>query len=127
MTLQEKITPYLPYGLRVSCGDSKSMEREMTHDYWDGSKVCLSAVLSNKYKPILHPLSEIEDELKNELKEKARKLGYGDWWFNDQVLHLENGHHGLVPYWMILDLIKKKVDVFQMIPSGEAIDINTLN
>jgi len=62
-TLTEKdLKYYLGTGLKINCGHLYGL-RELTHDYFDDARVCLTAVLRAGYRPLLLPLSALTEPL----------------------------------------------------------------
>lgn len=62
-TLTEKdLKYYLGTGLKINCGHLYLI-RELTHDYFDDARVCLTAVLRGNYRPLMLPLSALTEPL----------------------------------------------------------------
>lgn len=140
----KRLAPYLPYELRcqVTEKDAKGSDPEIAvlkAIYTNNTYVFYDLVESHKgfrsVKPILHPLSDLENMFESdtfEIKEFAEYVG-GDWCdiYDDAIIHIaENIHTGInilaLPYHLTEWLILLHFDVFGLIKEGLAIDINTL-
>jgi hypothetical protein len=130
------IAPYLPYGLKICWENIESNIVIVTMDL-TGEKtntINLLDVIELEYKPILRPLShltkEIEDTEECLLDYIVEKLGshcvnYDDWVSSA----IEDGIELRIvqaPYEVIEYCFENHYDVFQLIPRGLAIDINTI-
>lgn len=135
------LTPYLPYELKGK-------------EYPDGAMYELLSLSMDKFswrpfyesgefgrlphridcKPILHPLSDLTKEIEvdgekfvpakiveEKFIERFKVKSIGDGWADNLTEYLRS-----YPYGMIELLIKWHFDVFGLIESGLAIDINTL-
>lgn len=144
MKLEEKhIIPYSPYKVKVSCGESRGLDRELTHDYFDDEKVCITAVLnSDNCKLILRPLSDLTkleeqiqqnypcdlifryyDSGENNLTMSVTYKMMGDA-FTDILINRNSIDNS--PYWFVCFCLENHLDVFNLIPNNLAIDVNTL-
>jgi len=135
------ISPYLPYGLKcqtfwinednsieeegiseivgikIDCDNSTENPIKVVRKTRPNSKyLTYYAYNYNECKPILRPLSDLT---KDELREQ------GFWHHIDYLTH-EKQNPIKAPYKMVEYLFSKHFDVFGLIESGLAIDINTI-
>jgi hypothetical protein len=114
--LFEKIAPYLPYNLDIMFSGKKGKLFDRF--------VITGRVIKFKFKPILRPLSDLKER---DFRNECFELGYDDIFnFNNLWLIVRKKQYTLLPQGIYLWLIKNHFDVFGLIESGEAIDINTL-
>ena len=127
------LAPYLPYGLKYQLKGNFPIEKwkeniieeiqELTVDY-------VHKVLTwDTCKPILHPLSDFNEEYKIQIIEEDF---YGDDGHMDHLVEVIEGKVyapsiGLIiTYEQMQKLFEWHFDVFNLIPEGLAIDINTI-
>ncbi len=116
----KQLAPYLPYGLKVTNGKEIA---EITLRNADDLQ------FATDFKPILRPLSDLDNE-------NVDGYVYSDWLIEKyQSSYVENQINSIkedirwinhCEYVIINDLIEWHFDVFNLIPQGLAIDINTL-
>jgi hypothetical protein len=126
------LAPYLPYGLKVLANQRQrtlhGISQDVAYLYYNG----LKPYFFKEFKPILRPLSEFTYD---DIMQIREHLGIGQWcdyydtyfdaWFDDAC-----SIHKFVlqcPYDIMQFFLECKFDVFNLIPQGLAIDINTLN
>ena len=135
------LAPYLPYKLKCLYTHTNKIgtisniytigegynddDLKLSIDYSEGEHIWM-------FKPILRPLSEFEYDHIVQIKEHLR-IGqwcdyydtYFDAWFDD-IANIDK----LVlqcPYEIMQFFLECHFDIFNLIPQGLAIDINTLN
>ena len=116
------LATYLPYGLKVETKwynfitrDTKTEVKEM-----DLSGLSLRNDWQMKsYKPILRPLSDFtrSDAVLEHCSEELKIL---------ILLAMKNGYIDDLPHWFMVHCFERHYDVFNLIPDGLAIDINTI-
>lgn len=109
------ICPYLPYGLKVTNGNETV---EITVRNID------MLLLSQDFKPILRPLSDLTKEeyfsvWKFEMDEESLVFHFLGLDYESRFLDKYS-----LSFWN--DLLSKHFDIFDLIPKGLAIDINSL-
>lgn len=120
------LAPYLPYGVRFGLTSSKNQfvctgltiheDGIMAHHKKGSSNVSLEKY----YKPILRPLSDLNQPHFSVLRRITSRFEIGDHvWFSGAI-NL-NDLNKVQSY-----LLEHHFDVFGLIPAGLAIDINTL-
>lgn len=105
------LAPYLPYNLNFYIEDIDGTRLDnwaMTID------TPLRKIIEFQNKPILHPLSYLTEE-------HANNCNYSHRDFKWEIINQN------VPIKIWNDLLKNHWDVFELIPEGLAIDINTLD
>jgi hypothetical protein len=134
------LAPYLPYGLKVKLiefnrnykvGSMYDLSIQLLHDrFKSGSN-------SEIFKPILRPISDLfnedfeKDELGFSFLERLINKRKCDAEY-DFIEALEDDKSSadekmqFAPYSIIVKLLEKHFDVFGLIPTGLAIDINTI-
>lgn len=131
----EEINPYLPYGLIFQTNDDCKLFKATTF-YQDGVAYDDNSESWNSFediKPLLFPLSCLDQEINvngetfvpiDEISEKYYTLNYESQmkriiedsiWIN----HCE--------YLLVLELIKNKIDVFNLIGQGKALNVLTID
>lgn len=137
MTLIEKLAPYLPYGLSLFRNkETYILKGVFISRKGDTMLECLNDCvpgprLAELYKPILKPMSDLlESDLPYLMNDHSTDY-FADTDNYIKVMEYIDGnifHHytEFLPYGLINWLLKNHYDVFGMIESGEAIDINTL-
>lgn len=128
------LAPYLPYGLKINLNRNKGMYMASNIDLLK-TDISFNSGVSEAYvmydqvsygmhdiKPILRPLSDLD----------VRKIDIPDSYlieknFDGNII-LQRGNVWSCD-WRIVDqyLFENHYDVFELIPAGLAIDINTLN
>ncbi len=131
MELQLKhLSPYLPYGLKIFVCEN---ECEMTiEDEMDSETICLRDVIENYHKPMLRPLSDLNNEITVgdnkicpidyleekyytlDLHKQCERIMEDSRWIN----HCE--------YILIQYLLEWHFDVNDLIENNLAIDINSI-
>lgn len=135
----EHLAPYLPYGLRAKLGD-KTADMHVTFEMICGSDIenvpCFRKHSRDKYpiKPILHPLFDLTKEItvdgeKFKPFDSLYKLSDYTEYLNS--LEEQDNKYDLYtpsrwPYELFEKLLEWRFDVFGLIKSGLAIDVNTL-
>ena len=143
----EQIALYLPYDLQWLCLDKESEEYELHYmtgifsysgemQVQVGSyDISLEDDLEDDvelYKPVLRPLNEVEDFIRN-LWDKGDKTvqEYCSYEFLEchdlLVEELYNERVENLPYGVLKILLENHFDVFDLIFEGLAIDINEIN
>lgn len=113
----KNLAPYLPYGLKI-----KSMN-DIVYTMCDKgglSNLAIADLIDNPelYTPILRPLSDYEKFEQIVAEMTCYEMGMID----------ENANHSkMISYLTVELMFKYHIDVFNLIPQGLAIDINTLN
>jgi hypothetical protein len=136
------LAPYLPYGLKIEMIDLKGGRCGIyTLDVNAGSGglvyVGVDRVMSKELKPILRPLSDLtkEIEVDGQMFVASEKIfqnvmrggkhesdiNYAFGCKESLLMHMES-----MPYHAMIKLFEWHFDVFGLIDSGLAIDINTL-
>ena len=126
MTLLEKLAPYLPYDTPI----------RYKYTYGNETEVKLKGIHLNNLelmtycKPILRPLSDLSNNYMESWCEildefSPREYSAFEERFNSFLSPLSKFDFLTVNQYKVL--IKNNFDVFSMIESGEAIDINTIN
>lgn len=124
------LAPYLPYGLKWALVEAYPEGTEVTthkmsslstdlegHEEWwnmDGDNY----LLTDDYKPILRPLSDLKSHELYPLIKDNLGFKYDD---------LKGGSTYNSSFGIVERLISYHFDVFGLIDKGRAIDINTLN
>lgn len=114
-----EIVGYLPYGLNFLDNNNK---------LWQLSLNNCSFALDKKWKPILHPLSELTKEIEVN-GEKFVPIEYNAFKNSrDHLLEFQNGfaHYKSVKYGIIQRLYEWHFDIHNLINRNLAIDINTI-
>jgi hypothetical protein len=122
----EKVTPYLPYGLKYLDKDTNeltvmrsiSTEINLIDMGWGNAHDL------KEFKPILNPLSYFKEVIIKDIRidlELSHNQTMEFLGFMDGVINLENITLGL--YYA---MCKKHIDFNRLIEAGLAIDINTL-
>ena len=115
------LSPYLPYGLKVMCKGQKfnvaylSTKRIAYINQEDDLRKLTWEQSSEVVKPILNPLKNLTGEMASNCGYKRLKT------------FIQDIGRKKVPVWVWDDLLNNHWDVFNLIPEGLAIDINTLN
>jgi len=120
------LAPYLPYGLKcqlskhqIKYGETHSLvvnglsiddSGEVNIEFLHNDDLMFSNTI-NPVKPILRPLADLT------------KLGSNETWWRDKIALGITSH---LNYSEIEELLKEHYDVFNLIPAGLAIDINTI-
>jgi hypothetical protein len=142
------LAPYLPYKLRFNgslLGFVNGFYPYMDIKGSEAEQTSINTVLSEQWKPILRPLSDLTKEYINEFEVSFIEHIYSESWMAGgyDVLNVGYGHKiksradmseiiisTLKPHtntwWVTQELFKWHFDVFGLIESGLAIDINTL-
>jgi hypothetical protein len=121
------ITHYLPYGLNgvadflpdtIFIVDGILLQREIIKGFIkEGNNVPMGCSFK-EFKPILRPLSDYEKFEQIVAEMTCYEMGMID----------ENANHSkMISYLTVELMFKYHIDVFNLIPQGLAIDINTLN
>lgn len=79
----------------------------------------------DRVKPILRPLSDLTKEITND-GETFVPIEQIDGWDTVAAKLITKGNINNAPYWVVQNLLSWRFDVFNLIESGEAIDVNTL-
>lgn len=123
----EKLAPYLPYNLKAASfsGNKLSKSLVLQHGFIHCGSGFLSVehiLNSERYKPILRPLSDLTKEIEVNgqrfMPSLTLRLSY-----TGEMIVLNPATWS---YRVIEILFKCHFDVFGLIPAGLAIDINTL-
>jgi hypothetical protein len=135
------LAPYLPYQLKVKWGKSNEVSQLTPSNFPNNWYV------SGSIKPILYPLSDLTKEIEHngdkfipmqQLSEMTfdyldSQDASNDYYY---IYSSANGDHWMKlthddiwaqPSFVIMQLFEWHFDVFGLIPSGLAIDINTIN
>jgi len=126
------LAPYLPYGLMIKesyigkelkmigCENTKELRIRLT----DG----LYAYEANNMKPILRPLSDLTDEMIEDIYQRygRSETNAESWASSLRFLRKYGGTRYELPLEFWNYLFKHHFDLFGLIPSGLAVDINTL-
>jgi len=145
------VAPYLPYGLRVQFNDGLgecvnwvvSPNKDALYTLSDNEHIQIENLFNeiergSDYKLILHPFSDLTKEIEvnggrfvavENMAEKWVKIfgAINEEAYRSFINNLSNDKgYDLLPHWMFQDLIKWNFDVFGLIESGLAIDINAL-
>lgn len=133
MDLLKKLTPYLPYGLQVY----HEAGTILTMDAAGSAGSTLSIIDVPEFaKPLVRPLDftkEIQhDGVKLEMFHFLRNKYHSIYPKKNNIMPLRNWvdkaqqpkGYDLIPHWIFQDLIKHHFDVFGMIESGEALNLN---
>lgn len=107
----EEVYPYLPYDVQCAFTNGKG---EVTTYIVNESNVSDLFKYGN-VKLALRPLSDLTPD-------DALNYGYID--LKDLMFEVDKK---VAPYWVMIDLHKRKMDVFGLIPQGKAIEKNTLD
>lgn len=126
------LAPYLPYGLKVNNNEVNLLMVIDVRDYYKPKDlISLDSVVGSTYlKPILRPLSDLWSN--NAIEEDRDQLSEWDIErIQDALAFIPMGliHKSIVDklnYDSVEYLLSKHYDVFNLIPEGLAIDINTL-
>lgn len=121
MKLEQKIIPYLPYGLRF---EGKRKDWAL---FESGIKILCPVDLDGRWeiiKPILRPLSDLTKEIevngeKFVPQDKMKHLDL-EWLINSDNLIMKTNYED------VLKLLEWHFDIFELIKDKLAIDINTL-
>lgn len=128
LTIKE-LSPYLPYGLKGVETQKGSIKELLSIDLVSGLRVgdlkedYMIPII--RFKPLLRPLSDL-------LQEYDLQNGYEGWeseWIEhiwDFAGKVEEANILACPYELMQDLLSKHFDIFQLIPKGLAIDLNTI-
>ncbi len=136
----EHLAPYLPYGLMVKNLVVGKTLKMLGVEYPNDLRIRLTDGLyaydANKMKPILHPLSDLIQKITVNGKtlypyiifQEDNGLDYmEDMGLNEEYIHKgEIWDYKFLPYGLMERLFEWKFDVFGLIKSGLAIDVNTL-
>lgn len=134
----EHLAPYLPYELKAKMeifGDNETIVDVVgcvgEFVFLDGVRKTISEqFFIHEIKPILRPLSDIVTYFHNAFADgKFEEYLDADFLENHSICgvgELENIKVGYLPYGTFELLVKHHFDVFDLIPNGLAIDINTL-
>lgn len=121
------LAPYLPYGLKVLANQRQrtlhGISQDVAYLYYNG----LKPYFFKEFKPILRPLSDLtkEIEVNGERFVPFKWLG----WNNCLDLRdiIEDKDFQNISFEDAQKLFSLHFDIFNLIPQGLAIDINTLN
>jgi hypothetical protein len=128
------LAPYLPYNLRFDNG------RDYEKDYLYGIRAnCYNVKMAQgsrdsdyfrleKVKPVLRPLSDILNEIEYDDKSFV-PMFYWDDEKRRELLSFASESYKYVEYleyFIVEKLIEWHFDIFNLIPNGLAIDINTI-
>jgi hypothetical protein len=127
------LAPYLPYGLKGGFRNRIEILKSCTNGFINRE------ILYEDYKPILRPLSDLTKEIEHKGERFVPIDVLSDWTtiqINDDDSIMEAGFDGEMheidsplemAYCQVENLLKWHFDVFGLIESGLAIDINELN
>jgi hypothetical protein len=126
---------YLPYGLKIIEND-EDVKIEMLGIYsFNDIYTDAGDITFEGFKPILRPLSD----LTKEIEVRAKKLIPVDYinenyywdYVKDNLKYLitknDASIYEYLPFMVVQKLLEWHFDIYGLIPSGLAIDINTLN
>ncbi len=118
------LAPYLPYGLKFY---SEDLSKKTNPFSWEmTAKTELGLIIEFQNKPILRPLSDLTKEIEHN-GEKFRPLDRtGKAYRFDILEHIEANPLDHIDLSDALLFFEWHFDVFNLIESGLAIDINTL-
>lgn len=131
------IAPYLPYGLNahvmgeVNEDDGKPKTFEIVGvsfdfvEYLEEARTVTEYCVFSDCFPILHPLSDLTKPIWHKGKEFVPFDQIGGVYNTIEYL-IEEILNGLVPTIIWYSLVEWKIDVWNLIPKGLAIDVNTL-
>lgn len=129
------LAPYLPYGLTFKCTDTYSGEYEISTitEMHLGNEILEVGATTFEFsdlgtailKPILRPLSDLFNEypLTNDYEGWESEWIEHIWDFTGKI---EEANILACPYNLMQDLLSKHFDVFGLIHTGLAIDVNTI-
>lgn len=129
------LAPYLPYQLEIEISNYKcdyvGIKRAVANGFYfigDSLHITYKGGSSGKdvdiFKPILRPLSDIQDT-SSKWKEMASEMGLSN--NDDYLIEKDIKSNQYLSYNFQTWLISNHFDVFGLIEQGLAIDINTLN
>lgn len=145
MNKQEFLAMSLPYGLKVTVQGKSNVSGEhiyMLYSAYSDTTVIEVVGESNfktdKYKPILRPLSDLTKPIEHNGEkfvpiDKLKEMNDGDdiYISEEYGVSIDNGYAAgynlLVAFTFIQKLIEWHFDIANLIEKGEAIDANTLS
>ena len=119
------LSPYLPHNIEV---ETPRGIRTMSDQFTNDKEIVIGAVARLGYKPLLHPLSKLTEEMVdwlaankadefsgyhstyNDVKKNARL------WYNHIIEHRND-----MPYDVVEEVFKRHGDFYDLIPEGKAI------
>ena len=130
MTKQEFMAMSLPYGLKVFCNEDSNPYRDYDHARYG------MEFFKNEYSytPILRPLSDLTKEIEHNVEKLVPIVELAKMRSSivENVIPMafeaikRDIKSKRLPFDMVLKLIEWHFDIANLIESGEAIDINTL-
>lgn len=110
------IAPYLPYGLNIVNTVGKNIQlTAMDFPYH----------FNKGFKPILRPLTDLYKEIDSD---NVLHYPYSTLRIPlDLAMNMDHKNINNFPYKVIMQIIEWHFDIFNLIPNGLAIDINTLD
>ena len=121
----EHLSAYLPYGLKVSHGDSIL---PMTADSNDigakwisiGGILRINSLCRTQWKPLLRPLSQLTETIEHNGEMFVPSLRIDDMGYRVHPLTYESIGVFALPYWVVCELHHFHFDTFDLIESGLA-------
>lgn len=127
------LAPYLPFAIKVYIFDDIDSEKKYLQKYPNGPsrrEVTIEnfdrLLFGEKYKPILHPLSDLTREIEHN-GEKFVPNKKIQWLFDEYFDYSEYILNGKLCFNKMEKLLEWHFDIFGLIEQKLAIDINTLN
>jgi len=129
-----EIAPYLPYGLKVLSGRGTVFLMN-TYSNMRGSGIesrDLQSILDEQMKPILRPLSDLDNYLRNEFEKLDRGYAYDkiavDLFCEENGVSelIENTEINSLPYECVEYMFEHHYDVFNLHENGLCIYYNEL-
>jgi len=114
------LAPYLPYGLELQGDKVYTIDPlEMAYGYRNNIRyISIKAAFEDTLKPILRPLSDLTKKVHAGLVQLPISIESLDYFIKTPLAS---------PYILVADyLLKEHYDVFNLIPEGLAIDLNTI-
>lgn len=145
------LAPYLPYGLKLLNPNFPTDFPVMNASYMEA---ILTPTPYNQYKPILFPTSSLTQEIEINSKKfvpflkiwrlpddclgdnKAYSSGFDEFLKRTYVIENRNGKETVyslpenpldMPFAAIQMLLEWKIDIFNLIPSGLAVDVKEID